>query len=483
MCNGIMIKILKKYENYTSTFLFYDYETFGTSPALDKPAQFACVRTDVDFNIIDESKVLFCYPPVDYLPNPEAILITGITPQRTFIEGYNEFYFSKYIHTILNTGDTCIVGYNNIRFDDEITRNIFYRNLIDPYDWSWKNGNSRWDLLDVLRAYYAFRPKGINWPTNKFGMPSFKLEDISKANGISHFLVHDAISDVYATVSLAKLLKETNKRLFQFLFQNRSKKILLRLININKMQPVFYISGLFGATRSNVSLIVPILWHPRNNNILICIDLMKNIFSLTTYLNTICKKQVNYNKIFSLGLLFVYINRCPILAPVNCLSQKDLNRLSINYKYCCENLHSLKKLVLLKNRILFFLNYENAVISKDIDLKIYDAFFCNQDKIKINILHQKLPLNNFNDKILYHDNRINEILFRCKARNFPYFLNRHEKVIWLQHCRTVLNEELIYNYRSHIHTLLKKYGDHRKKIFLLKELLMYIKELENYILL
>ncbi|HXK00454.1 MAG TPA: exodeoxyribonuclease I, partial [Buchnera sp. (in: enterobacteria)] len=215
------------------TFLFYDYETFGTNPALDKPAQFACVRTDVDFNIIDRSKILFCYPPIDYLPNPEAVLITGITPQYTLVKGSNEFYFSKYIYNILNIGNTCVVGYNNIRFDDEITRNIFYRNLIDPYDWSWKNGNSRWDLLDVLRAYYALRPQGINWPKNKFGMPSFKLEDISKANKISHILVHNALSDVYATISLAKLLKEKNKRLFQFLFQNRAKKTLLSLININ----------------------------------------------------------------------------------------------------------------------------------------------------------------------------------------------------------------------------------------------------------
>lgn len=477
-----MIKILEKYKKHIPTFLFYDYETFGTSPALDKPAQFACVRTDVNFNIIDKSKILFCYPPVDYLPNPEAILITGITPQYTFLKGCNEFYFSKYIHNILNIGNTCIVGYNNIHFDDEITRNIFYRNLIDPYGWSWKKGNSRWDLLNVLRAYYAFRPKGINWPINKFGLPSFKLEDFSKANGISHFLVHDALSDVYATISLAKLLKEKNKRLFQFLFQNRAKKTLLSLININKMQPVFYISGLFGADRSNVSLIAPILWHPKNKNILICIDLTKNIFSLIIYLNSICEKSVHYNKTFSLGLLFVYINRCPILAPVNCLSQKDLNRLSINYEYCYYNLRLLKKSVLLKNRILFLLSYENIVISKDIDLKIYDAFFCNKDKDNINILHQNLPLNYCNNRILFYDNRINEILFRCKARNFPYFLNKNEKNIWFQHCRTVLNKDLIHNYKLNIYTLLKQYSDNRKKILLLKELLIYVKELENYIL-
>ncbi|MCW5196883.1 exodeoxyribonuclease I, partial [Buchnera aphidicola (Pemphigus obesinymphae)] len=270
-----MIKVFKKYKKNVSTFLFYDYETFGTNPASDKPSQFACIRTDINFNIIDKPKILFCYPPIDYLPNPEAILITGITPQKTFLDGYNEFYFSKYIYNIFNVGNTCIIGYNNIRFDDEITRNIFYRNLLDPYSWSWKNNNSRWDLLGVLRTYYAIRPNGINWPVNEIGMPSFKLENISKANNISHIAAHDALSDVYATVLLAKFLKEKNAKLFNFLFEIRVKGKLLNLIDINNMKPVFYISGLFGASRSNISLISPILRHPKNNNILLGIDLTK----------------------------------------------------------------------------------------------------------------------------------------------------------------------------------------------------------------
>ncbi|HXK00335.1 MAG TPA: hypothetical protein VNF93_00335, partial [Buchnera sp. (in: enterobacteria)] len=240
---------------------------------------------------------------------------------------------------------------------------------------------------------------------------------------------------------------------------------------------------LFGSIRSNISLIAPIMWHPRNNNTLVCIDLTKNIFSLVNYLNTVCKQSVDYKTIFSLGLIFLYINRCPILVPVNCLTQKDLNRLNIDFKYCCDNLHILKQSALLKNRILFLLNFDNTVMSKDIDLKIYDAFFCNKDKYKINFLHQKLPLNDIRNRIAFYDNRINEIVFRCKARNFPYFLNKNEKIIWLKHCRTVLNKELIYNYVLFIRTLLKKYDNNKKKIFLLSELLIYIKELENYILL
>ncbi|MCW5196451.1 exodeoxyribonuclease I [Buchnera aphidicola (Pemphigus obesinymphae)] len=477
-----MIKFFKKYKKNVSTFLFYDYETFGTNPASDKPSQFACIRTDINFNIIDKPKISFCYPPIDYLPNPEAILITGITPQKTFLDGYNEFYFSKYIYNIFNIGNTCIIGYNNIRFDDEITRNIFYRNLLDPYSWSWKNNNSRWDLLGVLRTYYAIRPNGINWPINEIGMPSFKLENISKANNISHTTAHDALSDVYATVLLAKFLKEKNAKLFKFLFEIRAKEKLLNLIDINNMKPVFYVSGLFGASRSNISLISPILRHPKNNNILIGIDLTKNILCLINYLKQVNTKTLNYNELFSLGFLFIYLNRCPILVPLNCLLKKDLNRLNINKQNCFSNLYILKETPSIKNYILFFLNYNHGVLPKDIDLTIYDSFFCNQDKSIIEKLHIQLPLNNVDDKFSFRDNRIKKILFRCKARNFPVFLKDNENKKWLKYCNTVLNKKLMSNYRLNIKFLLKKYNQDEEKIFLLKELLIYSENLESYIL-
>jgi len=166
------------------TFYFHDYETFGKNPALDRPAQFAGVRTDEDFNIIEEPLVIYCRPSDDYLPEPEAVMITGITPQLALEKGLSEAEFSAQIHQAFSVPGTCIVGYNNIRFDDEVSRNIFYRNFYDPYAYSWQYGNSRWDLLDVMRACYALRPDGINWPENDDGFPSFRLEHLTKANGI-----------------------------------------------------------------------------------------------------------------------------------------------------------------------------------------------------------------------------------------------------------------------------------------------------------
>ncbi|WP_182000172.1 exodeoxyribonuclease I, partial [Klebsiella variicola] len=174
-------------------FLFHDYETFGTSPSLDRPAQFAAIRTDAELNVIGEPEVFYCKPADDYLPQPQAVMITGITPQEALAKGDNEAAFARRIHDLFTVPQTCIVGYNNVRFDDEVTRNIFYRNFYDPYAWSWQHDNSRWDLLDVMRACYALRPEGITWPENDEGLPSFRLEHLTVANGIEHQNAHEIV--------------------------------------------------------------------------------------------------------------------------------------------------------------------------------------------------------------------------------------------------------------------------------------------------
>lgn len=214
------------------TFLFHDYETFGTHPALDRPAQFASIRTDSDFNIIGEPEVFYCKPADDYLPQPGAVLITGITPQEARDKGENEADFARRIHSLFTVPKTCVVGYNNVRFDDEVTRNILYRNFYDPYAWSWQHDNSRWDLLDVMRACYALRPEGINWPENDDGLPSFRLEHLTKANGIEHANAHDAMADVYATIAMAQLVKSRQPRLFDYLYTHRNKHKLAALIDV-----------------------------------------------------------------------------------------------------------------------------------------------------------------------------------------------------------------------------------------------------------
>ncbi|MFO7580543.1 MAG: exodeoxyribonuclease I, partial [Nitrosomonas halophila] len=229
------------------TLYWHDYETSGTDPKWDRPVQFAGVRTDSALNEIGEPLVIYCRPPHDRLPQPEACLLTGISPQMADEQGLMEPVFMARIHEQLMQPGTCALGYNTLRFDDEVTRYALYRNFYDPYAREWQHGNSRWDLIDLVRMTYALRPEGMVWPLNEGGRPSFRLEDIASANQLAHDSAHDALSDVRATIALARLMRAQQPRLYDWLFRLRDKRAVAKLLDLAKHTPVLHTSRMYPA--------------------------------------------------------------------------------------------------------------------------------------------------------------------------------------------------------------------------------------------
>lgn len=464
-------------------FLFYDYETFGIHTALDKPAQFSSIRTDKNLNIIEKPNCLYCFPPDDYLPDAQSILITGITPLYVKKYGINEYEFSKKINNIFSKPNTCIIGYNNIYFDDEITRNILYRNFLDPYEWSWKNNNSRWDLLNIARACYALRPSGIKWPKNTSGCPIFHLSDLSRINGISHENAHDATSDVHATIKLAKLIKKKQPKLFDFFFKYRKKDELYKLIDLNSFIPIVHVSNYFGSKRNNISCILPLSWHDNNKNILISIDLFKDIEKLICFCKTISIDNISTKTLFDLGIILIYFNRCPILAPIESVRIEDIHRLNFEIDLYIKKIHLIKKNYFIVNFIkkaLIKINNNNKK-SSNVDLQIYDAFFNMHDKklIKKISLTQPIFLNKM--QLEFKDLRLKKLFFRYKARNFFYILNNNEKKEWLNYCLQQFKLLFKEGYIKKIEILLKIYSHDEKKVKLLYDLLEYIFQQYKYL--
>ena len=233
------------------SFYWHDYETFGVLPRRDRPAQFAGVRTDAELNEIDAPLTLYCKPAIDSLPEPEACVITGITPQVCEAKGVAERDFASAIEAQLARPGTVGCGYNSLRFDDEVTRHLFWRCLIDPYAREWQNECGRWDLLDTVRCAWALRPEGISWPQREQGKPSFRLEHLSAANGIGHEAAHDALSDVRATIALARRVKARQPRLWEFCLRLRQKTAVLGELVMGK--PVLHVSGMYPAERVSAS--------------------------------------------------------------------------------------------------------------------------------------------------------------------------------------------------------------------------------------
>ena len=254
------------------TLYWHDYETSGASPASDRPWQFAGLRTTTDLEVIGDPLTVYAKPALDVLPHPAAVRVTGISPFEAEEKGLSEQGFIARIHDELAKPGTCGVGYNSLRFDDEVTRFTLWRNFYDPYAREYSRGNSRWDLIDVVRCFYALRPDSLDWPTRPDGAPSFKLEDLTAANGLEHGAAHDAMSDVTATLALARALRSADRALFDELLSMRFKARVEALVDTNAMTPLVYVSGLMGTERACLGVVVPLAVHPEYKSDIICAD-------------------------------------------------------------------------------------------------------------------------------------------------------------------------------------------------------------------
>ncbi|CAA0097149.1 Exodeoxyribonuclease I [Halioglobus japonicus] len=426
----------------SETFYWHDYETFGANPARDRPVQFAGVRTDADLNVIGEPLVIYCRPANDFLPHPQACLVTGITPQKALAEGLPECEFIARIHDELAVPGTCGVGYNSLRFDDEITRHTLYRNFFDPYAREWQNGNSRWDIIDMVRTANALRPEGIEWPLREDGLPSFRLEDLTSANGISHAAAHDALSDVHATIALARLIKDRQPKLYDYVLNSRDKRKVMAQLDIEGMKPVLHVSGMFGAKRHNIALVVPLAIHPQNRNEIICFDLSADpqaLFDLSAdelqsllYMRTEDLPAGTER----LGFKSVHLNRCPVLLTPKMADPATAQRLGISGDLCRKHLDALRSHR--EQMGAQFTEKMQAVYGgrkfdtpSDPDLMLYSGgFFSEPDKRAMARLRTQTPEQLAAETPVFEDKRLPEMLFRYRARNYPDSLTSEERATW-----------------------------------------------------
>jgi len=428
----------------TSIF-WYDYETTGINPRCDRPLQMAGLRTDFDLNEIGEPVNLYCQPSEDILPHPAACAITGITPAKLADQGLSEADFMTRVHAQLAAPGTCGAGYNTLRFDDEMTRYSLYRNFFDPYAREWQGGNSRWDLIDVVRAAYALRPDGITWPTDEEGRVTLKLERLTAANGIDHGNAHEALSDVRATIALARRVREKQPKLYDWLFQLRSKQKVMDQIRL--LQPMVHVSGRFSAARNYVGVVLPLAWHPRNKNALIVCDLHLDPQGLLD-LDAESLRQRLYTRRDDLAegelpvpLKLIHINKCPVVAPLSVLRPEDQQRLALDmdlYQQRALRLNDAQKVWL--DKVLAIYSREDFTQSQDPEQQLYDGFIGDRDRRLCEQVRTADPVQLAREQWPFDDERLPELLFRYRARNFPDTLSFEEQERWRIFCQKRLSD-------------------------------------------
>ena len=427
----------------TSIF-WYDYETTGINPRCDRPLQVAGIRTDFELNEIDQPVNLYCQPSDDILPHPAACAITGITPSRLAELGLSEADFMTRVHAQLAAPGTCGAGYNTLRFDDEMTRYSLYRNFFDPYAREWQGGNSRWDLIDVVRAAYALRPDGLQWPTDDQGRVTLKLDRLTVANNIDHGNAHEALSDVRATIALARLIRQKQPKLYDWLFQLRSKQKVMDQIRL--LQPMVHISGRFSAARSFVGVVLPLAWHPRNKNALIVCDLHLDPQGLLD-LDAETLRQRLYSRRDDLAegelpvpLKLIHINKCPVVAPLSVLRPEDQQRLGLDmalYQQRALRLSDAQEVW--RDKVMAIYASEAFTSSEDPEQQLYDGFIGDRDRRLCDQVRVADPLQLAQQQWPFDDERLPELLFRYRARNFPDTLSVEEQERWRIFCQQRLS--------------------------------------------
>lgn len=434
------------------TFLWHDYETFGINPRRDRPAQFAGIRTDAELNEIGEPLMLYCKPASDYLPDPESCLLTGITPQLCLERGVAEHEFAARIEAVLAQPGTIGVGYNTIRFDDEVTRHLFWRNLIDPYAREWQNDCGRWDLLDVVRMAYALRPEGITWPRKpderfpddpKATRPSFKLEDLARANGLMHDAAHDALSDVRATIALARLIRQAQPKLFDFALSLHKKDRVAAELGLptspQTAQPFLHISGMFPPERGCLAVMWPLATHPTNKNELLAWDLSQDpaelpLLDVATLRQRLFSRSADLPEgVQRLPIKSVHLNKSPmVVRKLATLTPEMAAQWGVDIPAALRNAEKAAGLPDMSAiwPEVFQRPKEGA---PDVDEDLYGGFVGNADRRRLNQLRALSPAELAHSRTGFDDDRLEEILFRYRARNFPETLSPEDAERWEAH--------------------------------------------------
>ena len=418
------------------TFFFYDLETSGLNARDDRIMQFAGMRTTLELEPIGEPYNILVKLNDDTLPSPDALMVTGITPQQTVTDGYSEAEFAALLVEEIFTPDTITVGFNSIRFDDEFIRHLFWRNFYDPYEWSWRDGRSRWDLLDVVRMTRALRPEGIEWPVVD-GKEVNRLELLTKINGIDHFKAHDALSDVEALIAVTKLIKEKQPQLYGYLLKIRDKKEVKKLVNLDDKQPFVYVSGRFDAEFHKGTVAFP-LTSGRNSNVVVY-DLRHDPTPFMALSLPELEKRMlaSWEERQTDGFVPVPVkelqyNQAPAVAPLGVLEQVGgWERLSLTKEQIATNRNILLSDPSFAENVRTVLEKRPEFKkSSDVEAQLYDGFVASVDTMRIEKVRQSDERQLADLHPDFRDERLSPLLLHYKARNFPKSLAEEEVPLW-----------------------------------------------------
>jgi len=462
------------------TFYFFDLETSGFSASDDRIMQFAGQRTDMELNPIGDADNILIKLTPDILPQPDAVMVHGITPQRTIAEGISEFEFAKYLTSQVCIKDTIMVGYNNLRFDNGFIRFTLWRNFHDAYEWSWKEGCSTWDLLDVVRMTRALRPDGISWPFASDGKPSNRLELITSVNKLTHVNAHDALSDVNAAIDVARMVRTKQPRLFDYLLDHRDKKRIAPLVTSG--QPLVYTSGRYPSEFEKTAVVALAVEKPDKTGALMYdLRIEPAEFQHLSPSELAEKWKARGEDAPYFPVKELRYNKCPAVAPLGVMDDDGYERLQLHKEVIESHYKKLRSIEgfgpkLLEALDMVYPKHQPELVADQmkVDGQLYDKFVGDEDRTKMSVVRAAEPAQLTGLDLEFKDERLQLLLPLFKARNFPKTLDDKERADWESFRKTrLIDDKKADNFFKRLEDISKTPGITGEQRYLLEELNLY----------
>jgi exodeoxyribonuclease-1 len=242
---------------------------------------------------------------------------------------------------------------------------------------------------------------------------------------------------VYATIAVAKLVKERQPKLFNYVLQNRGKRAIQAQLDVARMKPVLHISSKYPAEWGNAAIVAPLASHPSNRNSTLVWDLRVDptplfdldVASLQTLMYT--RRDELPADAPQLALKQVLANKCPIIAPAGMLTAVEAERLKIDGDICRRHLQMLRNETGVAAKVADIFNSSMPEADGDPDHMLYSGgFFSDHDRALMEQVRESEPDALAGLQLPFQDPRLEEMLLRYKARNFEYTLTEEEAVRW-----------------------------------------------------
>lgn len=364
------------------SYVFYDTETTGLNRQFDQILHFAAIRTDADLRPIDKLDIRARLQD-HIVPDPEALHLNGLG-----IDAIIDPNLPSYLSVMQRVNGTLrawspaiFVGYNSIRFDEELLRQALFQTLHPPYLTSLL-GNGRGDMLTLAQAASVLEARCLSIPLNEEGRPTYQLGLLAAANG--HLgPSHTAMGDVEAMLYLARLIKDRAPDCWNRFVRYSKKASVAALLDEDAVfLGQFYAQSLWGYAVTAVGA------HPNQPTLVLCLDLAYDPAAIAQMSDTELRAFIEQRPS---PIKRVRTNASPLVAPLD-----DVPTLSTHYP--SPSVLEARGRAITADRMLCERLIRASVsvepprtVSMHAEEQIYDHFISSGDETRMTQFHQATP--------------------------------------------------------------------------------------------